>query len=136
MDTTTYGGRETVFTSFADATFAERAAGALLDHGVDSNDISLVSKKPNGTEPATYPDRRDMEARSEDNKQDDTELAAKQGISTTTPQDAGHGAVVGGAVGLGVGALAALGSLFVPGVGVVMGGGALATAIAGAVGAT
>jgi len=136
MDTTTHGGRETVFTSFADAAFAEKAAGALLDHGVDSNDVSLVSKRPDGSEPATYPDRRDVEERREDNKQDDTELAAKSGISTTTPQDAGRGAIVGGAVGLGVGALAAIGSLFVPGIGLVAGGGALATAIAGAVGAT
>src|SRR5205085_9143914 len=42
----------------------------------------------------------------------------------------------GAGIGLGVGVLAALASIFVPGFGLVAGGGALATAIAGAVGTT
>jgi len=67
---------------------------------------------------------------------DKTERAAKQGISTTTPGDAAAGAAKGAGIGLGVGVLAALASLVIPGFGLVVGGGALATAIAGAAGAT
>ncbi len=67
---------------------------------------------------------------------DKTELAAKQGLSTTTPGDAAAGAAKGAGIGLGIGALAALASLVIPGFGLVVGGGALATAIAGAAGAT
>jgi hypothetical protein len=62
--------------------------------------------------------------------------AAKEGISITTPADAGAGAAKGAAWGLGLGVLAGLASIAVPGVGIVIGGGALATAIAGALGAT
>lgn len=61
-----------------------------------------------------------------------TETAAKHGISTTTPEDAGEGAVKGTGIGLGIGVAAALASLLVPGVGLVIGGGALATALGGA----
>lgn len=61
-----------------------------------------------------------------------TETAAKHGISTTTPEDAGEGAVKGTGIGLGVGVAAALASLLVPGVGLVIGGGALASALGGA----
>src|SRR5205807_3633374 len=71
-----------------------------------------------------------------DGKEDRMNTAAKQGISTTTPGDAGAGAAKGAGIGLGVGALVALASMIVPGFGLVMGGGALATAIAGAAGAT
>jgi uncharacterized membrane protein len=65
----------------------------------------------------------------------DTEDQAKTGISTTTPGDAGAGAIKGAGWGLGVGAVAALAALFVPGVGLVIGGGALAAAL-GAVAAS
>lgn len=67
---------------------------------------------------------------------DATEQAAKQGLSTTTAGDAAAGAAKGAGIGLGVGALAALASLAIPGFGLVVGGGALATALAGAAGAT
>jgi hypothetical protein len=59
------------------------------------------------------------------------EEVAKYGISTTTPADAGSGALKGTGVGLGVGILAALASLMIPGVGLVVGGGALAIALGG-----
>lgn len=62
----------------------------------------------------------------------DYEAAAKDGISTTTPEDAGQGAVRGTEIGLGVGILAGIAALLVPGVGLVIGGGALAAAIGGA----
>jgi len=61
--------------------------------------------------------------------QGDTATAAKHGISTTTPEDAGEGAVKGTGIGLGVGILASLAALTIPGVGLVLGGGALAAAL-------
>lgn len=67
---------------------------------------------------------------------DSTEMSAKQGLSTTTPGDAASGAAKGAAWGLGIGILAALASIAIPGFGLVAGGGALATAIGGAAGAT
>ena len=61
--------------------------------------------------------------------QGDVETAAKHGISTTTPEDAGEGAVKGTGIGLGLGILASIAALAVPGVGLVLGGGALAAAL-------
>ncbi len=57
--------------------------------------------------------------------------AAKSGITTTTAADAGKGAVVGTEIGVGVGIAAALVSIFVPGFGLLAGGGALAAALGG-----
>src|SRR5262249_11262495 len=70
------------------------------------------------------------------NERDDADLTAKKGLSTTTPEDAASGAAKGAGIGLGVGVLAALASIFIPGFGLVAGGGALATAIGGAAAAT
>jgi len=157
---------QTIYASFADASLAEKAAGALLDYGVRNEDISLVSRE-RGTEDetsrrdytahsatlaeregtTTYADRttdtdytdRDSNTTVIDHSTgqgDRTELAAKQGLSTTTPGDAAAGAAKGAGIGLGVGVLAALASLVIPGFGLVVGGGALATALAGAAGAT
>jgi hypothetical protein len=201
----------TLYAAFADATLAERAAGALLDHGVRAEDLSLVQHEsrynmpntvaddtgvtpgikgkmsgasitspgvadaafymppvaetthpmsnmgPYGTsvesymeeedfatarnqadydrETATIGDDRDYD-RADGVDAADFEKSAKHGISTTTGADAGIAAVTGGAWGLGVGAVAALASLLIPGVGIVVGGGALATAIAGLVATT
>jgi hypothetical protein len=61
----------------------------------------------------------------------DAEQAAKHGITTTTPQDAARGAAQGGGLGVGVGAFAALAAVLVPGFGLILGGGVLATAVAG-----
>ena len=61
--------------------------------------------------------------------QGDVATAAKHGISTTTPEDAGEGAVKGTGIGLGVGILASLAALTIPGIGLVLGGGALAAAL-------
>jgi hypothetical protein len=223
----------TLYASFVDAAMAEKAAGALLDHGVKAEDLSLVQHESrynmpttvaedtgvtptyvegemtgatvdspgvmgtgvynppatstttvdeNYDEESTPPivnsssytstvesdvvdasdedfgvqrnqaeyDRENAVARSsdttasyDDNVEDDevdsaanSERAAKQGISTTTAADAGHAAITGGAVGLGVGAVAALASLLIPGFGLIVGGGALATAIGGMVATT
>lgn len=65
-----------------------------------------------------------------------TENTAKHGLSTTTSGDAAVGAAKGAGIGLGVGIIAALAAIFIPGVGLVIGGGALATAVAAAVGTT
>jgi hypothetical protein len=105
----------TTYFSFDLAENAEKFVGAVLDHGAEAEDISVIA----------YPGVLDS---------DGQEIAhdAEKGISTTTPQDAGVGAAAGAGVGLGIGVLAGLASIFIPGFGLVMGGGALATAIAGA----
>jgi hypothetical protein len=203
---------QTIYATFPDPSLAEKAAGALLDHGARNEDISLISRDDNNATtraadagrtdytahsaplderrsaaafdtgaaprgvtvddpysvPVRHPDEmsssgyRDagMTGRSEPvvtnvhrdeydasfdrdrdsnttyvnhatGQGDRAEMAAKQGISTTTPGDAAAGAAKGAGWGLGLGVLAGLASIFVPGFGLVVGGGALATAIAG-----
>ena len=111
---------QVIYASFTDVELAKKAAGALLDKGIKAEQLSLVTRNPGYH-------------RDEDQAASDT---AKKGITTTTPGDAALGAVEGGVIGVGVGVLAAVASLLVPGFGIVVGGGALATAIAGALGAT
>ncbi len=114
----------TVFASFTDLESAQKAVGALLDHGATPADVSLVANEPTGTWRSHGAVINASEA----------EVQAKTGITTTTAGDAVIGAAKGGVVGVGVGILAALACLMIPGVGLVLGGGALATAIAGGVG--
>lgn len=79
------------------------------------------------------------ENRGDDRDRDDDydpEKGAKSGLTATTGEDAGAGALKGAGIGLGVGALAAVVSVFVPGLGFFVGGGALATALAGLAGTT
>lgn len=134
----------TLYASFVDVGDAERAAGALLDHGVLAEDISFVANEsysdasksvvvdsPQGT--VTYSDRTDVESIKEANEAEDS---AKTGISTTTSADVVTGAAKGTAWGVGVGVLAAAASLFLPGFGWVLGGGALASALIGAAATT
>jgi hypothetical protein len=197
---------QTIYASFADVEHAEKAAGALLDYGVQKDDISLVANNgrtigqeqevgsvypaydtdvtntgvnydsteaPIATVPAfattgpiepqyatssfndpTRPladlptDRYGSSGFSEsDNRADvydnsttsntvhdsgNSDAVAKSGITTTTADDAGVGALKGTGIGLGIGILAGLASLIVPGVGLVIGGGALAGAIGAA----
>lgn len=108
-----------LFASFSDPLMAEKACGALLDHGLKAEHISLIAND-------TWARRRLA----------DPVAAAQRGISTTTPEDATAGAATGAGVGLGLGVLAGLAALLIPGVGFVAGGGALATAIASAAGTT
>lgn len=110
----------TLYASFNDAAAAERAAGALLDHGAKQEDLSMISNRT-GAAPASTETIA-------------AEQAAKTGISTTTAGDVAVGAVKGTAVGTGVGAAAFIASLFIPGVGLVTGGGALAMALAAGAG--
>ena|SRR5450755_1680505 len=112
-----------IYSSFQDCGDAQRAVGALLDRGAQKSDIDLVANEKyklneDGSPKATG---------SRDN-------AAKEGVTVTTGADAATGAVKGAGVGLAVGALAGLASLLIPGVGIVIGAGALATAAAAAAG--
>jgi hypothetical protein len=171
----------TIYGSFTNADNGEKAAGALMDHGVRPEDISLircesseyqapddingvpVQGEPIGTNVGASPYDRPIYGLGRDVpsplmadvgaagwtgvapvyaaesyealeawQETDLERAAKEGISTTTPEDVRAGATKGMAWGLGIGALAALASIAVPGVGLVVGGGALATALTGA----
>ncbi len=61
----------------------------------------------------------------------DFEQAAKRGITITTAHDAAIGAAKGVGIGLGIGSLAAIAAITVPGFGLIVGGGALAIALAG-----
>ena len=116
---------------------AEKAVGALLDQGARQEDISVISKDHgNGfTQNATTETRGDHSTENATNG-DHAETEGKHGLSTTTPEDAKAGAAKGAGIGLGLGIAVAIASLIVPGFGLVVGGGALATAIAGAAGAT
>jgi len=110
-----------LYVAFDDSAQAEKAVGALLDHGVRKEDISVLVDDP-GTGKLT----EDV----------DLEQSANIGITTTTAEDAGAGAATGAQIGLGVGVLAGLAALFVPGFGLVYGAGALATAIGAIAGTT
>src|SRR5581483_8713510 len=126
---------QTLYASFADASLAEKAAGALLDYGVRAEDLSLVTRGTttdagdrvvegtaaagNGVAGAVgaqgaaanyqaAADQRAATATSEAaastttghtrGTDDSTELAAKSGLSTTTPADAGAGAAKGAGI--------------------------------------
>ncbi|RYG21608.1 hypothetical protein EON82_18515 [bacterium] len=161
----------TIYATFANPEDAERAAGALLDHGVRPEDLSVVRRHHDGFTPMTeptasasnvpldtdvvavgtkpltpppvegsvygaIPDSADSTVRTPVtaevyDTEDDVEETAKHGITTTTAADASAGAVKGGLVGAGIGAIAAIAALIVPGVGLVMGAGALAAALGG-----
>ena len=116
----------TLFASFPSFDKAEKAVGALLDQGAKPLDISVVANVPPDS---NMHERAEATARI-------AESGAKSGITTTTPADAALGAEKGAMIGAGVGVLAALAAITIPGLGLVIGGGALVTAIAGAAGAT
>lgn len=111
----------TLYAAFSDASAAERAAGALLDNGAIQSDISVLANEGFSSTRAVIANQNATDA----------EVSAKTGISTTTPGDVAAGAVKGASIGVGVGAAAIIASLLVPGLGLVLGGGALATALAG-----
>jgi hypothetical protein len=114
----------TIYASFAAPGDAERAAGAMLDHGAVAGDLSILANEKSATGQPVPQTSETMHA----------EKSAKSGISTTTPMDVAAGTVKGATIGIGVGALAAVASLFIPGLGLVVGGGALAAAFMGGAG--
>ncbi len=117
----------TLYASFADIHDAEKAIGALLDHGIRPEDISMLANESHSGRLATYSAGEKLNLK-------DLEVNAKSGITTTTRADAEQGAMSGVGVGLGVGIIAAIASVFLPGIGIVLGGGAMAIALAGLAG--
>lgn len=118
--------RPTLYGTFSTGADAEKALGALLDRGARAEDLSVVFSE----------DYRGMLAVPDNERTEQIRRVAEQGITTTTASDAASGAAKGTGIGLGIGAAAALAALIIPGVGLVVGGGALATALAGVAGAT
>ena len=116
----------TVYATFTDPEMAKKAMGALLDYGIRAEHISVVL-------PEGYTDKSDRNLTDQEEK---FEHQAESGITTTTSADAASGAAKGAGIGLAAGALAALASVFIPGIGLVVGGGALALAIGGLAGTT
>ena len=127
-----------------DAAAAERSGSAEVRTGMAGNEAGIHgsaasagnadtygSPMATGTATGMAGDLNPMDQGGPDSavSQGDTATAAKRGISTTTPEDAGEGAVKGTGIGLGVGILASLAALTIPGIGLVLGGGALAAAL-------
>jgi len=112
----------TLYASFLNPSMAEKAAGALLDHGAAQEDISIVANESYATQRVTGDGM--------DNKH--SEDSAKSGISVTTAGDAALGAAKGTMAGIGLGILAAVAAITLPGVGLIIGGGAMAGALAAA----
>jgi len=114
-----------------DAAAAERAGN--VGTGIGAGGTAAVYSTPAsmGSTTGMAGDLNPMDQGAPDSaaSQGDAATAAKHGISTTTPEDAGEGAVKGTGIGLGVGILASLAALTIPGVGLVLGGGALAAAL-------
>jgi len=138
-----YYGSEDAFAESGDRAAAAASSANLGGHTSSGQYATAADARALGAGfddgSTTVVDRADVD---EMDEEDDSvyadngaiDRAAKGGISTTTAGDAGSGAAKGAGIGLGVGILAGLASLFVPGVGMVVGGGALATAIGGAIG--
>ena len=117
-----------------DAAAAKRAGHADVRAGMAGDEADVYGSAAVYGTPATMAvagDLNPMDRGGTDSaaSQGDTAMAAKHGISTTTPEDAGEGAVKGTGIGLGVGILASLAALTIPGIGLVLGGGALAAAL-------
>ncbi len=160
---------QTIYALFADVADAERAIGALTDHGVTADHIGIAARRPaeqaeaarvrqsftrvtdapagslgepevaytaltGTTAPATL-GMTEKPANFVDTPAN-VDAVGKAGITTTTPQDAAAGAAVGSGVGLVTGLLAAAAALTIPGVGLVMAGGALAAALGAAAATT
>lgn len=100
------------------------------------NEEGLNRTDPIST-PMAYENNRNNPSTSvQDTPESSAQSHAEKGLTVTTGGDAAIGAGKGLGVGLGVGILAGIAALVVPGFGIVLGGGALAIAIAGAAGTT
>lgn len=158
-----------IYALFQDIADAERAIGAVKDHGVPSDAIGVAARRPaeqdesarirtdftrltdrsgalQGEPEVVYETRPGTPApaavtstitpTSTADNSDNVAAVGKEGITTTTAQDAGAGASVGAGVGLIGGILLAAAALTIPGVGIVLGGGALAAAVGAAAATT
>lgn len=137
----------TIYATFADPDDAERAAGALLDHGVKPEDISMVrngSEEKASTEPRTVASNVVIDPNPEapagsvygvERSSEEGERTEEETVRTEhdVNEEVKSNAIKGSLVGVGVGALAAVASLIIPGVGLVFGAGALASALGGMV---
>lgn len=148
---------QTIYALFQDVSDAERAIGALRDHGVAESSIGIAGRHAaeqdeNGriragytrltddgtTSAATYAPQpgtppaaaiaSTITPRSDVDTAENVVTTGNIGITTTTPQDAAAGAAIGTGVGLVAGLLAAAAAITIPGVGLVLGGGILAGA--------
>ncbi len=148
---------QTIYALFQDVSDAERAIGALKDHGVADSSIGIAGRRAaeqdeagrvrenytrlsddGATAEATYAPRPGalppaaiadtVTPRSAVDTAENVSAVGKTGITTTTPQDAAAGAAVGTGVGLLAGLAAAAAAVMIPGVGLVLGGGILAGA--------
>lgn len=150
--------------SFIDPEQAIRAIGALQDHGVPADAISVLSPgnhhaDVDAHETPVFTDKdgfvevqtddpatpTDFNAASEGRRGSsstlntpDSPIAAdgERGLTTTTPADAAKGAAKGSVMGLGAGLLAGLVALTIPGIGPVLAAGPLWVALGGTLGAT
>ncbi len=149
---------QTIYALFQDVSDAERAVGALRDHGVPESSIGIASRRAaeqdeagrirdgytritedSTTSEATYVPHQGtppaaaigstITPRSSVDTAENVSAVGNLGLTTTTPQDAAAGAAVGGGVGLVAGLLAAAAAVMIPGVGLVLGGGILAGAL-------
>ncbi len=149
---------QTISAVFLNPDDAERAIGALEDHGLGRDAISVVTahnqaevdQTPAAEEPTQDgflevqtedpPTPTDMnsvtESRMGASATSMVEAEGKHGITTTTAADARRGAAEGSVVGLGIGLLAGAAALFVPGVGPVLAAGPLWAALSAALGTT
>ncbi len=114
-----------LFGADRDTDKAVKAAGALLDHGAEKEHLDLLAGR-------AFADSLRVEGK-HDQK---AESKAEHGVTTTTARDAVEGAKKGAGAGAVLGVLGGLASLFIPGYGIVIGSGALATAVGSALGAT
>jgi hypothetical protein len=94
---------------------ARRAAAALIDHGVDREEIAMVARGP-VKEVGEEPDAPDA-------------------VTVTSPGDAAAGAVAGAGIGAAVGLLGTM-ALVLPGVGPLIAAGPIAAALLAGTGAT
>jgi hypothetical protein len=122
----------TIYASFSDPLMAERAVGALMDHGARAEDISFIASESFATQSGWL--NKGGTGDQPEYTINKLEKDAKQGITTTTAADAEAGAAKGAGIGAVIGILAGLASLIIPGFGLVTGGGALATALGTAAG--
>ena len=116
---------ERIFAQFDNHEHAVKAGGALLDHGVSAERFDLLGGRHLSKRFSEHHNRQDLEGK---------ENKIEHGVTTTTSADAKEGAKKGGGAGLVLGAIGGLAALFIPGYGIVVGSGALATAIGAAIG--
>ncbi len=119
----------TLYATFANPEAAERAAGALLDRGVRAEDLSVVRQGDDAPPPRATASNVVAAPGSVHGAEPNFDIDPDDRPVTTDEVKAD--ATKGALVGAGIGTLAALAAMVVPGVGLVIGAGALAAALGG-----